>query len=235
MVVDPSVVTLAYRRVDGTELSTGAFILTHAGGVAYLENFESVAYVDMMKKLAKHLVANPDAGAAIQRIDRPGLVTLPLADDEVALFRTDPAEAIRQRMIPPQVVHIGVDKSRDAVVHPLEAGYETFAECFGDVVYAKVKTRSEGQQVECFCCGAWAPVQKINDTRHGYTCVECGAWFAFDDFQPEAGWSGVRTRILLDVSTSQYFLPRRWNNGKNWISRTDLMNKYDDYLKEKPR
>lgn len=233
------VLTLAYRRVNGTELSTGAFLLSFSdGNVADLERFENLAYIDMMKKFAKHLTENPEAGAVIQRTDRPGLVALRMPDDEVALFRSDPAAAIRQRIIPPQVVHIGVDRAKAvepalAVVPPLDAGYGALPEYFGDVVFARVRSRDGEHRVECVCCGTWCSTSKIDATRHSYQCIECTTRLPIADYKAEVGWAGFTVKDLLQLSATQFFLPRRWNVHGNWITRAELAEMYNNYVKEK--
>lgn len=220
--------TLAYRHV-GNELSTGCFFLAYDGETKthVLEDFASLAYIDMMKRFAKYLAEHPAADAAIARTDRPGLAVMRLPDDEVALFRSDPATAIRARIFPPQVVHVGVDKS--ARQAPLVAGYDTLVDAFGDVVYARCRRKNE---VECVGCGNWSPTSKINDVRVAYRCVECGAWMPVDDFQPDAGWAGFKVTELLGSGLTTFFLPRHWNN-QNWITKSELQTKYMNYKKEK--
>lgn len=230
--------TLAYRH-DGNELSTGVFFLADAGAksTVILEDFTRLPYIDMMKRFAKYLIAHPSADAAIARTDRPGLAVMALPADEVALFRADPAAAIRARVFPPQVVHVGVDKSppppasRPSVIPPLDAGYTVLADLFGDVVYARAKTRAGGE-VECVGCGHWCPTAKIDDTRHSYRCVECATWLPIHDYKPEVGWAGFKVAELLSSGLTQFFLPRRWNDS-NWITKTDLGTKYNNYTKEK--
>lgn len=236
---EPKVLTLAYRRAEG-ELSTGAFLLVCGTSEEplVLEHFTKIAYVDMMKKLAKYLQEYSEARAAFQRTDRAGLLPVYLASDELELFRSDPATAIRQRIFPPQVVHIGVDKRKNEprfAVPPLNAGYETLVHCFGDVVYARVKTsRDDGLElVECVGCGAWCPTARIDAERVAFRCVECATWMPLADFKPGLGWAGILVDDLLAYGATQFFLPRQWNMHGNWIKRHDLVALYDNYKKEK--
>lgn len=239
---DFKVVILAYRR-SREELSTGTVLLT-AGGAAQtvLLSFEDLEYRKMMREFAVFLLQYPDAGGAIQRTDRPGLVQIPLSPDELALFRSDPVEAIRQRMIPPQRVVIGIDKASSpdrTVVHSvpaLDAGYATLVEHFGDTVYgrARLNTTKDRKfpEVECLCCGEWSMIDNI-DEKLSYTCWSCNYQLSIEDLAMESGWAGVLVKDLLQhTGREKFFIPRRWN-GKNWITREDLEKRFADYNKEK--
>lgn len=238
---EPKILTLAYRRSRG-DLSTGAFLLTTAetDTANVLEHFEDLTFIDMMKKFAKYLADYPQVSAAFQRTDRPGLLPFLLAPDEIELFRSDPAAAIRQRMISPQVVHIPVDKSRkpsaNSAIPPLDAGYATLAQCFGELVYTRVRKRPEDLPlVECTSCGFWCPIARIDADGWAFRCVECSAWVPVADFQPDEGWAGVSIDTLLASGTTRFFLPRKWNKNGNWISRPELVEMYDTFKKEKSR
>lgn len=235
-------VLLAYRRTDG-ELSTGSFSLSVGDEQpTLLSSFEKLEFRKMLREFAVYLLQYPTAHGAIQRTDRPGLVRIQLAPDEIARFRRDPAEAIRQRIIPPQRVVIGVDKStpRDkpapsSVREPLKAGYATLVECFGDFVYARARFETHRASIECFCCGMWTPVE-YNMSRPGYHCKKCVQDFPIEDIAREAGFLGIRVSTLLALPTmmkERFFLPRAWNDHKNWISRSDLERRYNEYIKEK--
>ncbi len=235
---DFKVVILSYKRVEG-DLSTGSIAISGAGSKdpKVLQSFEKITFPVLMRIFAAQLIAFPAAGGVIQRTDRPGLIPITLRLDEVDLFRTDPAEAIRQRTIPPQRVVIGVDRSeRDRKVEEtlhLDTGHMSLAECFGDLVYARTRIKSESCEVECHVCGTWAPVLPVNDTRWSYRCSDCNTWFALDDLAHEAGFAGVSVKSLLETKKEVFFLPRRWNNHRNWVTRATLEKLFREYVKEK--
>lgn len=234
---DLKTVILAYRRVPG-DLSSGQILLSDGNDTPLvLRPFESLDFKVMMREFAVCLLEHPAAGGAIQRIDRPGLTQIPLAQDEVDLFRTDPAEAIRQRTVPPQRVVIGIDRGVGPdrtviqVVKPdgtvLEAGYDSLAQHFGEVVYARTRTKNDKPEVECHCCGTWSVLE-----GKSYTCWDCNQQFPVADLALESGWAGVAVRELLATGRELFFLPRQWS-GKNWVPRADLEKRFNEYNKEK--
>ena len=218
-------VVLLYKHV-GKELSDGAITLTEGDRASFLLEFKDFSYIQMMKSFAQILQQVPDAEAAIQRIDRPGLQPVVLPPDEVELFRTDPAAAIRQRCFPPQVIHIHREKTvTPAEVPVLSAGYEVLAEAFGNRVY----TRAKDGEVECVACGEWSPVKD-----GAYTCHDdCRVTIPLEDYRPNSGWACIATEALLASDRDLFFLPRRWNKNGNWISRADLETLYNKYMQEK--
>jgi hypothetical protein len=238
---DPKTVILAYRRVSG-DLSSGSILLSVGSSPPeVLCLFENLDFKVMMREFAIELNEHPDAGGAIQRTDRPGLVQIPLAQDEVDLFRHDPVEAIRRRTIPPQRVVVGIDRTADPDKTPdktvvqvrtpegavLEAGYNSLAQCFGDIVYARARLDDAKPAVECHCCGSWA----LLEGRDSYTCRECNQKLPVAELVTE--WAGVRVSDLLQTDREVFFLPRAWNGYKNWATRSDLERRYNEYNKEK--
>jgi len=221
-------ITLCYRRVPG-DLSSGLFVL-NTEEPAVLENFENLSFIEMMKKLAGWLAVYLEAGAFVQRIDRPGLIAMRLPQDEVDLFRDDPAEAIRRRTFVPQTVHIGSEKVEAVnMVPPLLAGHDALVDCFGDVVFV----RALGREVECACCGAWAPVNALQ-YRWAYNCQECGAYVEVIERPEGIPWAGIRVLDLLQhTSADRYFLPRGWNPHGKWITRNQLGDLFNQYNQEK--
>lgn len=235
---DMKTIVLAYRRVPG-DLSSGSVLLdTGTAPPQVLRPFEALDFKVMMREFAIELLAHPDAGAAIQRTDRPGLVRIPLAPDEIELFRRDPAEAIRQRTVPPQRVVIGVDRAAGPdktavhVVKPdgtvLDAGYDSLAQCFGDVVYARARTKDGKPEVECHCCGSWCTIERGSS----FTCWDCNQQLPIADLALASGWAGVKVRELLATCREVFFLPRQWS-GKNWVPRAELEHRFNEYNKEK--
>lgn len=97
-------VTLAYKR-DG-DLSTGEIFLLKDGIRILLDNFVRADFALMLRLFAKQFSAHPEARLFFQRTDRPGLASMQLSEEEEALFRSDPEEAIRQRMPEPRIVRV---------------------------------------------------------------------------------------------------------------------------------
>lgn len=227
-------VVLSYLHA-GRELSTGSVILWRGIGTdaTLLEKFEKATYVDMMKRFAKHVAEHPTAEGAIQRTDRPGLVLLRLPADEVALFRTDPVEAIRQRMFAPVVVHVGVDHQpavEPAVSAGLDAGLTTLSQYFGDLVYLRARKQASClPQVECVGCGRWADVTA---DEAAVACPRCLISVPVV-FTPGSPWAGVKVTSLIAIDIKRFFIPRRWNTQGNWITRGALTDLYNKYNKEK--
>lgn len=241
---DIKTVVLAYRRVPG-DLSSGHIVLTDKEDSEVLRSFEGLDFKVMMREFAVELNARPDAAGAIQRTDRPGLAQIPLSQDEVDLFRRDPAEAIRQRTIPPQRIVIGIDKAAgpDRTVAQvvdtaqktvLEAGYDSLVQFFGDTVFARARKNDAMEEVECHVCGAWAPLHRSTtyNVIDSYSCAECKTSLPIADYSG-AGWAGVYVTSLLGLEAQMFFLPRRWNTHGNWITREELTKLYAEYNKEK--
>lgn len=234
-------IVLFYERVP-VDLSTGSIMLITEDRAPFRSNpdrhlvdFHAFAYVPMLSLFAKYLLEYPEAHGAIQRIDRPGLIRIDLADDEVKLFREDPVEAIRRRTFETQVIHVGPEKIKApeetvSMVPPLDAGYDARVECFGDVVFLRVNKQKE---VECACCGAWAKTLML-DNRFIYRC-ECGAWLTILDWKPDLRWAGVGVFDLLGCKEEKYFLPRQWNTDGNWIARNKLGEMFLNYTEEKQK
>lgn len=231
--------TLAYRHA-GNELSTGAFYLLTPQGDAgdVLERFEKLPYVEMMRRFAGHLIKHPDIDGAIQRTDRPGLALLRLPPDEVELFRRDPVEAIRQRIFAPQTVNVGIDKKKP-VEPALEAGYTTLVQHFGDMVFCRVRHFEEREEmfkheVECPGCGKWEPFE-LNEkkTKGRLECSHCHTFIDLDDAGENKNYAGIKVPSLFGSKLQRFFLPRRWNKNGNWISRDNLRELHNKYMKEK--
>lgn len=99
------IITLCYRRDEG-DTSTGSLTFARDGEGYELESFHRIEFIPMMRMFAKYLAGYPMCRGAFQRTDRQGLSPLLLTEEEEFLFRTDPAEAIQQRLFPAQETHV---------------------------------------------------------------------------------------------------------------------------------
>lgn len=246
--ISEPLIVLSYRRSKG-ELSSGAIIYWPSESEAEaLHHFEDATYKYMLSLLSVALRDRPGTRAAIQRTDRPGLAPMLLSAEESDLFRHDPAAAIQARTVPPQVVHIGVDKpntepapppsSFENMAVPLTAGYDIRANFFGELVFVRAREISQGAVIECPYCGHWVAEGKGPERQAGllpaFDCQDCGGHTRVEDLQER--WAGVPVKWLLGEGPAferGYFLPREWNKNGNWISKEELQKMYSRYLEEK--
>ncbi len=105
------------------------------------------------------------------------------------------------------------DKPRSLLV----VGHDTLAHGFGDRVYI----RRRGDKVECPFCGVWR------------TEKECRCNTPLTLITETEIWASVLTLSLLTSNKERLFLPRAWNQGRPWISRDALKEKFFSYVKEK--
>jgi hypothetical protein len=216
--------TLQYRRVG--ETSSGQLIATLNGEIETLKTFEGEDFFSMMQMFSDALRQNPEAGGAIQRVDRPGLLPMFLSTQDIELLREDPVEAVKRMHVPPQVSEKPVSDKPVNAVPPLLAGYDVLAESFGDRVYARIKHG----EIECISCGNWASISAAF-----YACYQCGVKFPIADLAVQAGWGGIDTARAIKAARARYFLPRVWNDYRNWISLEKLTELYDTYQQEKEK
>ena len=234
-------VILEYRRDDAEMTSSGRLLLD--GGELLV--FKGYAFRDMLKAVARVLSDAPTEGevsVAIQRTDREGLTPYALEASTVKLLREDPVAAIQAMEFPTQSPSLTVQRAREEraprVVVPIRAGHDTLADAFGDVVYFKVREH----ELECPGCGFWgmyaSPGLLKDKERAGevfktaFMCPKkCHTRFIVTCMM---GWGFVQAEYLLKNTTlSSFYLPRAWNEGKPWVSRESLQQKYDAYKKEK--
>ena len=91
-------------------------------------------------------------------------------------------------------------------------------------------------KAECPCCGFW--IRDILQVPEGgvadltAVCTErCKNSF---ELRVYGKWAAVNVAELLSIkSADRFYLPREWNHGKPWVSREDLQQKFDTFLKEK--
>jgi hypothetical protein len=129
--------------------------------------------------------------------------------EDVELLLKDPLSIVRQMNPPPVKIDMSGKKSS------LVVGYTTLAHGFGEKVYC----RQRGESVECPGCGKWRLV----------ACNQCGLNV---DFEEHGEWASVFVKDLLASNKVKFFLPRGWNKGRPWVTRAELEDKYQSFLKE---
>lgn len=239
-------VTLEYRRVAGTVLSTGRVLSNEGGLITEEGEFVSIEYRKMIAQLhdvLKNWADEEPVDVILQRTDREGLLPYKLDAATVHLIRTDPVAAVAALSVPDRspsgAAKRAVINNVPIVVPPILVGDDVLATAFGDRVYFKVKEH----ELECPGCGFWGafttPGLLNNEERAGasfktiFVCKKrCGcARFAVTCNQR---WGYVDTTYLLEKTTlSAFYFPRAWNGGKPWVTREALQKLYDQYKEEK--
>jgi hypothetical protein len=240
-------VTLEYRRVDGTMLSSGR-IMSEENGLITQESlpFEAIEFSEMLKRLAAVLTIWPpeqEVDIFLQRTDREGLSPFKLDAKTVEMFRTDPVAAVQSFDHPSSspsavVAHAREERAPSTQQPVIVAGHNSLADAFGDVVYFKVR----GHELECPGCGFWgmytSPGLLADPERAGevfktiFVCPKkCHARLAVTC---QGGWGYIDVEYLLEKTTlDRFYFPRAWNEGRPWVSRDSLKKQYDAYVAEK--
>lgn len=219
-------IVLEYKRVGN--LSTGQLVRREGEEASYLCSFQEEAFDNMIRRFAAALQEEPSARGVIQRTDRAGLTPYVLDQRLVAMFRTNPEAAVAS-MSPggPMVNFQRKVEEQTPIVTTVRAGFDTLANAFGDTVYSKLK---DGK-VECPGCGLWS--------SHGgdhLACRnnKCSLYMRAISLEPRRRWAGLRTKELILLGhCSRFYLPRAWNDGRSWVTREELEQKYNDFQKEK--
>lgn len=230
-------IVLHYKRVE--HHYEGRFEYTNPQWREAVEPF-SLEYREMLKRLCnilKEIEADASTKVTLQRIDCPGLLPVPLDEGTITLLRTDPVAGIaaltyEQPSTPLNAVAQKKAEGKAYIPAPLRAGVDTLAQAFGPLVYTRVR---EGK-AECPCCGFWmrdvlqVPEGGVADIT--VVCTErCKTSF---ELRVYGKWAAVNVAYLLSIkSADRFYLPREWNHGKPWVSREDLQQKFDTFLKEK--
>lgn len=240
-----TIVRLEYRRDVGTMLSSGAITSNENGLITEEGEFEGVEFRKMLAQLAGVLTNWPleqEVFVDLLRLDHPSSGAYRLDKATVHLLRTDPVAAIATMEHPTQspsttLQRLHEERAPKAMV-PIPAGYLTLADAFGEQLYFRVRKH----ELECPGCGFWgmftSPKLLADPERVGsvfktvFVCPKkCGQRFVVSC---DEAWGYVDTKYLLERTTlEQFYFPRAWNEGKPWVSRSALENKYDEYKKEK--
>lgn len=241
-------VTLEYRRI-GNSMSSSGRILSDENGLITEEGqpFDGFEFKRMMGLLANVLGNWPpeqEVEVLLQRTDHEGLLPYKLDAKTVTLFRTDPVAAIAAFGFPTQSVSntvARVQRDRAPRVQPsIRAGHDTLADAFGDQLYFKVRKH----ELECPGCGYWgmfaspsllaAPERAGECFKTAFVCPKkCGGRFLVTCLET---WGYVDTKYLLErTKLDAFYFPRAWNEGKPWVSRESLQQKYNAYSTEKEK
>jgi hypothetical protein len=215
---------LQYKRVE--ENYDGVIF---ANGVLEVA-FKQYSFATMMTVLHHALAANPDATVKLQRAESANFMPIFMEQNMVDLLRADPAKYIEAHSIPHRVIDLRkrdrTSKLAEKHVVPrpvIRAGHDTLAAAFGDIVYLSCRNH----RVENPITGRWCSVGELEAT-HGIKVLETIQ-------QDNGGWVTMALEQLLDLSsgTNGYYLPREWNAHGPWISKDELVQKYNQYKEER--
>lgn len=108
--------------------------------------------------------------------------------------------------------------------HPsIRAGLSTLAESFSDEVFIL----STVDRLECPFCSLWVPAFEK------FHCTNCGQEIELVHRVHEERWYLAKVQDLLASNAPKFFLPRRWNKGKTWISKEELQELSNQWKKMK--
>lgn len=230
-------VAMTYQRAGDTYTYHLAYMLEN---VLVERRGEGKPFSSVIMALSDALRLVPDGAVVLRRTDRPGLDEIKLDNQMRDLIRRDPEKYLEIVTEPDRIVVVGDRKAKrpvDPIVPYIRTGYDTLAEAFGDSVY--VRLRDDGK-IECPCCGRWSA--HIEDIDTPYTrpdgsvpkllvCV-CLLLAKMPVTSVSGSWVELNTILLATTAVfSRYYLPRSWN-PTGWISRDELMQMYDSYIKE---
>lgn len=187
---------------------------------------EDIEFHKMISQLSKILKLRENDRCVMRRLEHPNLNDFVLDDQFTQLIRTDPLAAIR--MMEFKTEPVDLNKIKKFEPSPaLVAAYDSLADTFGDLVYAK----RDDNKVECPLCGDWADLFD-GDGGCRIECNNCGSPRVTAAEDVSEKWVGVRTEDLLRDGAVEFFLPRAWHKNGNWITREELEAKYETFLKE---
>jgi hypothetical protein len=193
--------------------------------------FSGKTFAQMMTLVHMRLVKLPKARLIMQRTERPGLMPVEVAPEDVELLRVDPVTYIRKHTVEPITVDMrGSRKGQHALARGerveipkssgIRAGHDTIAEAFGEVVYARMRNNN----VESPNDGRWVTLQTLE------------SWLKAAPTEvvtPELGWVGIRVADLLRTQNSRFYLPREWNPHRSWITKEQLIELLEQFEEEK--
>ena len=239
------VVTLEYKRVEGTDVSTGRIMSNENGLVTEEGAFSGLDFKKMLMQLAGVMGHWPDEQeieVKLERTDREGLTPYVLDPATVELIRKDPVAAVQAMQFPsssPSGTVRRVQRERVlAPPPPIRAGHEALFDSFGDVVYFRVRAH----ELECPGCGFWGmfispgllndPERAGEVVKTAFVCPKKCKTRIIVTCQQDLGY--VETEYLLkQTRLDRFYFPRAWNGGRSWVTRENLQKKYDEYRAEK--
>lgn len=209
-------------------------------GAVCMSSFEKAPFNLVLARLSEQvsefLERDEKIGVTLRRTDL-SQPAVRLDEETVLGLHADPAGTARTFGVSPKKVF--VRRADPATASPLRVGYDNIAATLGDNVYV----RRRGDQVECPCCGRWAPVMTgvtaprglvFYVNQHIACCrsMACGALLPVT--MRSDRWASIDTSFLLEHSdTEKFFLPREWNKPGPWVTREDLEKQYKGWLKIK--
>jgi hypothetical protein len=192
--------------------------------------FEAEDFKQVLKRLAKTVAHYPGSKIILLRTDRPGLLPYVLDEGTTSLFRTDPVAAIHSMIFEMQEARLEKkpESGEPLEAPPVRAGYETLSDALGELVYLRMRRNS----IECPGCGLWGDVSDNVSFTCAKRCWSKGLTVHML-IEPGRRWAGVAVEALLASPLSRFYLPRPWNDGRSWITREELQEKYTAYKVEK--
>lgn len=215
------VVLLEYRRENDAYTFAGSITIKGQ----HEEAFQGASFVDMLERAGAVLRQYLGYRLILKRGEAPYPMALPENIEE--LLRDDTAEAIRRLTIPPQRIEIRDRPTRgkkDTLLGELRHGFDTLADALGDELYLRLQVRRDGSWAEDPASGRWLPVSADQ---------LCGNLRIVEVSPYRGAWCTARTSDVLALGLGRYYLPRRWNPSRGWISHTALVEMYETYQKEK--
>lgn len=171
----------------------------------------AVEWSDLLRGLARNLHDLPSVGLLLLRTDHPFASPVRIPQETLDLFRSDPAEAIRQWVVE---VDGGGASQRQAI----PAGHCVLAGVFGERLYLS-RDPATGKVESPFHADMVLPVESPS--------------LAVLPLRQEApGWYSCSTADLIASGAPRLFLPRNWN-PLGWIPRSRLKELLDDFLTRK--
>ena len=243
-----STILLAYQRhgelVQDEHLFSGSVQLLDAEGSALFQRgFSEVPFHGMMTEVSRDLRETRDAQVVLQRTERPGIPAMPLSEELRVLLRDDPVAAIAAMNI-----KVGA-KAGGSVVRQTPSEFDEVAEVFNTRVFIRMRNG----MFEDPLTGTWRPIayseskkawliRADNNKSDSWLRVMVPSFSGTDvtESMDQVGeelakscWATVSVEELLERNVNKYFLPRLWNTGGQWISRTELRELLDAHNNQK--
>lgn len=202
---------LKYKRVGEKYEGEFAFDAKESIGSGTYE------WNELLRQLAILLSAFPQVGLVLHRADHEFAMPSRIGEAETQLFRTDPAQAIRNWTFQNSTI--------TNPMAPIPVGYEVLPSAFGDHVYLGfVRGHVESPFTGDLFSVAIDDDGWIRDSALGIPMQEV-----------TPNWVTCSVADLLASGADTFFIPREWNPTPPWISREELESRYNKYLEEKSK